>query len=94
MPIYEYQCRACSHKMEAFQKVSEVALMDCPACHKQQLQKLVSAAGFQLKGGGWYATDYSGKESQKDKKSTAGEGGKSDGEEKKKDSSSSSTEST
>lgn len=75
MPIYEYQCTACGHKMEAIQKISEDPLKDCPACNKSQLQKLVSAAGFQLKGGGWYVTDYSskGKEKTKSKKGTEGE---------------------
>lgn len=61
MPIYEYQCCSCGHRMEAFQKVSEKPLKECPACHQNELQKLISAAGFQLKGGGWYVTDYSNK---------------------------------
>ncbi|HSW70557.1 MAG TPA: zinc ribbon domain-containing protein, partial [Gammaproteobacteria bacterium] len=68
MPIYEYQCGACGHKLESIQKVSERPLKTCPSCHKNQLQKLISATGFQLKGGGWYATDYSGKGKKKDKK--------------------------
>ena len=58
MPIYEYQCKNCKHQLEAFQKISEMPLTDCPSCHQPTLQKLVSAAGFQLKGSGWYATDY------------------------------------
>jgi putative FmdB family regulatory protein len=58
MPIYEYCCRACGHKLEALQKLSDSPLTDCPACGKAQLSKLVSAAGFQLKGSGWYATDF------------------------------------
>lgn len=58
MPIYEYQCERCGHQLEAFQKMSEAPLTDCPACHQAALQKLVSAAGFQLKGSGWYVTDY------------------------------------
>lgn len=61
MPIYEYQCTACGHQLEAFQKFSEEPLKDCPECHKPQLNKLISAAGFQLKGTGWYATDYKSK---------------------------------
>jgi putative FmdB family regulatory protein len=58
MPIYEYRCDSCSHELEAMQKFSEAPLTDCPACGKPALKKLVSAAGFQLKGNGWYATDF------------------------------------
>jgi putative FmdB family regulatory protein len=61
MPIYEYQCTACGHQLEALQKMSEDPLKECPQCHQQTLNKLVSAAGFQLKGSGWYVTDYSQK---------------------------------
>lgn len=60
MPIYEYQCRACGHRLEKLQKLSDDPLSDCPACSKPDLQKLVSAAGFRLKGGGWYETDFKG----------------------------------
>lgn len=58
MPIYEYSCNACGHYLEAFQKMSDVPLQTCPECHKDTLTKLISAAGFQLKGTGWYATDF------------------------------------
>jgi putative FmdB family regulatory protein len=58
MPIYEYQCSACGHTLEALQKMSEDPLKTCPACHKDSLGKLVSATSFQLKGTGWYATDF------------------------------------
>jgi putative FmdB family regulatory protein len=58
MPIYEYRCDACGHKLEALQKLSDSPLTDCPTCGKARLSKLVSAAGFQLKGSGWYATDF------------------------------------
>jgi putative FmdB family regulatory protein len=58
MPIYEYQCAACGHRLEALQKISEAPLSDCPACHKPDLKKLLSAPGFRLKGGGWYETDF------------------------------------
>jgi putative FmdB family regulatory protein len=58
MPIYEYRCSACGHQLEALQKLSDSPLTDCPACGKAHLSKLVSAAGFQLKGSGWYATDF------------------------------------
>ena len=60
MPIYEYRCESCGHELEALQKMSDPVLTDCPACHKPDLQKLVSAAGFRLKGGGWYETDFKG----------------------------------
>jgi putative FmdB family regulatory protein len=58
MPIYEYRCQACGHGLEALQKMSEDALTECPACNKPALQKQVSASSFQLKGTGWYATDF------------------------------------
>ena len=58
MPIYEYQCVSCGHKLEAIQKMSDEPLTDCPECSQAELKKLVSAAGFRLKGGGWYETDF------------------------------------
>ena len=58
MPIYEYQCEKCGHQLEALQKISDSPLLQCPACDEQSLQKLVSAASFRLKGGGWYETDF------------------------------------
>ena len=58
MPIYEYQCQSCGHEMEAIQKMSDAPLVDCPACELPELQKQISAAGFRLKGGGWYETDF------------------------------------
>ena len=58
MPIYEYRCSACAHQEEHLQKVSEKPLSKCPACGKKTYKKLLSAAGFQLKGSGWYATDF------------------------------------
>ncbi len=58
MPIYEYQCQSCGHEMEALQKVSDAPLKDCPVCQESQLSKLISAASFRLKGGGWYETDF------------------------------------
>lgn len=69
MPIYEYQCEACSHNLEALQKLSDAPLVDCPECGKASLKKQISAAGFRLSGGGWYETDFkSGK-----KKNIAGD---------------------
>ncbi len=58
MPIYEYQCQACGHKHEALQKLNAEPLVHCPACNKPELMKKISAAGFRLKGGGWYETDF------------------------------------
>jgi putative FmdB family regulatory protein len=58
MPIYEYRCEACGHQDEHLQKVSEAPLSVCPACGKPAYKKQLSAAGFQLKGSGWYATDF------------------------------------
>ena len=60
MPIYEYRCNACGHQEEHLQKVSEAPLTVCPACGKPEYRKQLSAAGFQLKGTGWYATDFKG----------------------------------
>jgi len=73
MPIYEYQCRECSHRLEKIQKMSDSPLTRCPECGKDALTKLVSAAGFRLAGGGWYETDF-----KKDgKRNLAGDGGSS-----------------
>ena len=58
MPIYEYECEHCGHALEAIQKVSDTPLSICPECGKPALKKLVSAAGFRLKGTGWYETDF------------------------------------
>lgn len=60
MPIYEYRCSACGFEKDALQKLSDPPLVDCPQCSKPALVKLISAAGFQLKGSGWYATDFKG----------------------------------
>jgi putative FmdB family regulatory protein len=60
MPFYEYQCKSCGHELEAMQKVSDPPLKKCPDCGKSQLQRLMSAPVFRLKGGGWYETDFKG----------------------------------
>lgn len=67
MPIYEYECESCGHRLEAIQKMSDPELKDCPACGKSTLKKLISAAGFQLKGSGWYATDFKDNGQKKEK---------------------------
>ncbi len=58
MPIYEYQCNACEHRFEKLQKMSDKPIRDCPECSQADVKKLVSAAGFRLKGSGWYETDF------------------------------------
>lgn len=58
MPIYEYRCDACGHELEALQKMNDPALSDCPSCQQASLKKIISAAGFRLKGSGWYETDF------------------------------------
>jgi putative FmdB family regulatory protein len=58
MPIYEYACEACGHQTEIMHRVSDPPATECPACHASALVKQVSAAGFRLKGGGWYETDF------------------------------------
>ena len=68
MPIYEYKCAACGHQEEHLQKVSEKPLAKCPACGKKKYEKQLSAAGFQLKGSGWYATDFKSSGKKKDEK--------------------------
>lgn len=61
MPIYEYRCNACGMQKDFLQKMSDPLLADCPSCGaKGALNKMLSAAGFQLKGSGWYATDFKG----------------------------------
>jgi putative FmdB family regulatory protein len=65
MPIYEYRCSSCGHEEEFLQKVTDPVLTQCPACGKATFEKQLSAAGFQLKGSGWYATDFKSKPAEK-----------------------------
>ena len=58
MPIYAYKCSACEHRFDALQKISDAPLTVCPSCGAPALAKQLTAAGFQLKGSGWYATDF------------------------------------
>lgn len=85
MPIYAYRCTACGYHNDYLQKLSEPVLTDCPECGKSTFAKQVTAAGFQLKGTGWYATDFKNNGSAKgdskkgDKaQSDKAEGGKAD----------------
>jgi putative FmdB family regulatory protein len=90
MPIYEYRCSSCGHELEALQKFSDAPILNCPSCKADALVKLMSAAGFQLKGSGWYATDFKGSgakpapakasgESKSESKSDTTDAAKSDG---------------
>jgi putative FmdB family regulatory protein len=60
MPIYAYRCASCGHSRDVLQKLSDPVLSTCPACGADQFQKQLTAAGFQLKGSGWYVTDFRG----------------------------------
>ena len=80
MPIYEYRCESCGEEQEVLQKISEPALADCPACGEPALKKLVSAAGFQLKGTGWYVTDFRDKGKSAGKKDDKESGDKPAGD--------------
>ena len=96
MPIYEYACKSCDHRLDALQKMSDPALVDCPECGEPTLKKLLSAPKFRLKGKGWYETDFK-KDNQRnlsksdsDDSKSSGSGGKSDsGKDVKKSESSS-----
>lgn len=72
MPIYEYQCGACHHRLEVIQKFSDDPLTECPECQSATLSKLVSATSFQLKGSGWYATEMGNKSTNKSSEPAAG----------------------
>ncbi len=83
MPIYEYRCTSCGHQQEFLQKVSDPQLTECTACGKPTFAKMLTAAGFQLKGSGWYATDFKSKGSAPAAKSDAAPAGeKAPGESK------------
>ena len=69
MPIYEYICDNCEHKIEIFQKISDTPFTQCPACNQETMRKLVSSVAFQLKGTGWYETDFKHKTTSDNKDS-------------------------
>ena len=69
MPIYAYKCASCGFAKDVLQKISDPQLTDCPQCGAQAFNKQLTAAGFQLKGSGWYATDFRGGSSQSAEKS-------------------------
>lgn len=91
MPIYEYQCQMCGHQFETIQKISDQPLKECPVCHKEALSKLISATSFQLKGTGWYATDFRDKGKQPKKEASSSETASKPADEKKKEDTSSSS---
>ena len=74
MPIYAYRCADCGHAQDFLQKISDGPIAECPSCGSKNFAKQVTAAGFQLKGGGWYVTDFrdSGKKDGKKSDSNAG----------------------
>ena len=75
MPIYEYRCSSCGHQQEFRQTVSAAPLTTCTACGKATFSKMLTAAGFQLKGSGWYATDFKSKASTPAAKAEGDKGG-------------------
>jgi putative FmdB family regulatory protein len=64
MPLYEYQCQVCEHKITVLQKMGECAIKECESCQELAMKKLISMPNFQLKGGGWFKDGYSSKSSQ------------------------------
>ena len=58
MPIYEYECKSCAHTFDELQKMNDERLVDCPVCELPELERLLSAPSFRLKGGCWYETDF------------------------------------
>ena len=77
MPIYEYRCSSCGFQKEYLRKVSDPLLHVCPECGKETFGKMLTAAGFQLKGGGWYATDFKHSGSKPESKTGTASVGKS-----------------
>jgi len=65
MPIYEYRCDSCGSEKEHLQKINDTPISVCPACGSNDYRKLISAVGFQLKGSGWYATDFKNSKTEK-----------------------------
>lgn len=83
MPLYEYQCQHCGKSCELLQKVSEAPAIKCPDCGKDQLKRQVSAPRFQLKGTGWYVTDFKNQDKKNPAASTTKDGTASHTEDKK-----------
>jgi putative FmdB family regulatory protein len=79
MPIYAYRCDACGHEQDTLQKLSDPVLRVCPACHAESYRRQLTAAGFQLKGTGWYVTDFRDNGNAKGAKSKTGDAGATEG---------------
>ena len=79
MPIYEYECHDCGHRLEKLQKISDQPLTDCPACEEPGLRKLMSAVAFRLSGSGWYETDFKDEKSRRNLAKDDDKAGESDG---------------
>jgi len=92
MPIYEYRCSSCGFQKEYLKKVSDPVMTVCPECNKNTFSKMLSAAGFQLKGSGWYATDFKNSGSKPAAKAAAAADGKSAAKSDGKDSSAGKTD--
>ena len=91
MPIYAYKCGSCGHAKDVLQKISDPLLTVCPACGAEAFSKQVTAAGFQLKGSGWYATDFRGGSPTAAPSTDAGSGGATEAAPVAKESSANST---
>jgi putative FmdB family regulatory protein len=72
MPIYAYKCESCGHSKDILQKMSDAPLVDCPQCGAATFKKQLTAAGFQLKGSGWYVTDFRDGKNSGDKAKESG----------------------
>jgi len=84
VPIYEYACQECGHRLDALQKMHDDPLVDCPECNAAQLQRQLSAPRFRLKGKGWYETDFK-KDNQRNVHKSDAESDKSNKADSKKD---------
>jgi putative FmdB family regulatory protein len=80
MPVYEYECGACGHEFEEWQKITDKAVRTCPKCKAKKVERLISQTAFHLKGGGWYSDLYSKKKSAPTEGSGSGGGEKEKGE--------------
>ena len=80
MPIYSYKCNACGHQSDVLQKMSDAPLTKCPACGKDSYSKQLTAAGFVLKGGGWYVTDFKDQKGKGQDKTQNAQGEKKSGD--------------
>jgi len=83
MPLYEYECQACGNRLEVQQRLADAPLVKCPQCGKDQLEKVISATAFVLKGGGWYKDLYSSSKKPESKTETKSEPSSSSSDKKK-----------